>query len=298
MESKYKRFNCYNAIIKKNVGYTINKEDFGNDEAKVNEYIEKIRKKQRDDNAIYRANLKNKKFNNLLEIENVEKVIDNIEKVIEPMYINKTPFNLPLDNNTGNTLAIFGAGKQGKSTLLMNIYKTYFASNNDYICTLFSVNSHIKLYKSDKKLLKCKGFTKQSEKYLKMEKYINGHTNNKYKFVNLFDDVIDVKYGKLLNEMILTYRNSNMSTIICLQYPYLLSKSNRANLNGVCLFQTNTAESIKDIIDVFLKHYFIKIGITNYNDMYNFYKEATKDHSFIYINNINGSLSFHRLNLG
>jgi len=276
-KDKYVRFNCYDSKLKKNVGYTIKKENFNYDDDKIKDHINKIRNDH--------------KYRNEMHKKNIQKdILDTNE-----FNIKITPFNLNLDYNTGNTLGLFGSGKQGKSSLLMYIYNKYYAQEKDYICTLFSINSHIKVYKADKKLLRCNSFTKEAEKYIKMQKYINSHTSNKYKFANFFDDVIDVKYKKILNEMILTYRNSNISTIISLQYPYLLSKQNRANLNGICLFQTNSSESIKDIIDTFLKHHFIKMGITHYNDMVNFYKKATENHSFIYINNLNDSISYHKL---
>ena len=288
MESKYKRITIYSAPLKKNVGYTINKDDFSSDK-KLEEYIKKLRAKHKEENRIHRQKEREGKYT-FAE----EKIEQPIIKTFYDIPI-QDKLDLKISNKTGQTMVILGSGQQGKSTRMMEIYKEYYSPNKQYISTLFSINSHIKIYKGDKKLLRCKGFTKQAEKYVKLEKYINSKTDNKYHFLSLIDDVIDAKFKQTLNEMILTYRNSNISTIICLQYGYLLSKMNRANVNRIIIFKTNSAESIKDLIETFLKPYFIRMGINNYSDQVELFKHVTKDYGFFYINNFEDKLTFHRL---
>lgn len=215
----------------------------------------------------------------------------------ENKYDIQNDINLNLDQNTGNTLALYGAGKAGKTTALMHIYRKNYMNDPEFICSLFSVNSHISAYKVDKKLLKCGGFNAKGEKFIKLEKYINSKCKNKYKFANFWDDVIDMKYSKLINQMILTYRNSNISTFICMQYAYLLNKMSRANLNGVLIFNTNSNESKIDLIKTFLKPYFNRLGIIGEPEMINFFDYITKDHGFFYIDNLKNKISFHRLKI-
>lgn len=208
-----------------------------------------------------------------------------------------TSLNLKLDPGTGNTTFILGASKAGKSTTLMWIYDKYYA-NRKYISILFSINKHIKLYKKHKLLLKCPSFNKQSEKLVMMEKYINMKCNNKYHFVNMFDDILNVRHNKLLNNLILTYRNSNISSLVSLQYSNLLSKQARSNINNVLLFSFGSSdEAIEVAIRTFLRGIFTRLGYKTISDQLSLYRQLTQNHGFIYLHPSSGHFSVHRLNL-
>lgn len=207
----------------------------------------------------------------------------------------RTPFKLLLDPGTGNTIFILGSSKMGKSTALMKIYDQYYA-NNKFVSILWTVNPQIKLYKGHKKLLKAGVWNPNSEELIKQQKKIQTGTNNKYQFLNMFDDVINVRNNVLLDNLILTYRNSNMSSIISLQYSNLMSKCGRANCNNILAFGFNTDESIEVVIKTFLTGYLRKIGVKELGDQINWYKSMTSDHGFIYIKPADGTVSFHKFN--
>lgn len=210
-----------------------------------------------------------------------------------------TEFKLVLDEGTGNTTFLLGSSKQGKTTLLMKIFDDYY-SDKDNVATLFSINSHIKLYGKRKRMLRfptdyeCSAA--QIAKYIKVEKRINSNTKNHYSFVNLFDDLIDVRYSKVLHNSILTYRNSNISTVICLQYNNLLAKQARSNVNNVILFGLNTDEAIKQAVDTYLKAKFKQMGIAMC-DHIEYYKKLTSDHQFIYYRPSDNIITFHKLTI-
>ena len=208
----------------------------------------------------------------------------------------RTPFNLILDKGTGNTVFILGSSKMGKSTALMRIYDKYYA-NNKYVSTLWTVNPQIPLYKGHKKLLKAGVWNDDAEDIIKQQKKIQTGTKNKYAFLNMFDDVINVRNNTLLDNLILTYRNSNMSSIISLQYSNLMSKCGRANCNNILAFGFNTDESIEVVIKTFLTGYLRKINVKDLGDQINWYKSMTSDHGFIYIRPADGVVSFHKFSL-
>lgn len=277
--SKYKTFVMYDAEKKKNVGRTIKKADFKTEE-ELNQHIEKLKQEQKE---------KNKKFSEERKTQVQSKIssttiLDNID-------------NFTLDSKTGNSTVILGSSKRGKSTLMMYIYNKFYKDDKDLIATLFSGNHHIDAYKHSKNLLIGDGFNEQSEKYIKMQKYINSKTKNKYKFLNMFDDLLELKYRDILNRLILTYRNSNISTVICLQYTYLLSKMNRANVNNIIIFGANTEEAKRDLIELYLKQALINQGFVNYVDRLNYFDYITQDYGFFYLNNITGNFSTHRIPL-
>lgn len=292
---KYISVTMYDAEKKKNITRTLSKSRFKTEKALKN-HIDKLKETQREKNRVYKEataadiyeeKLENQKNNN----SSIKQIADN------KMYTNTITNidNFILDPETGNSTAIFGASKRGKTTLMMKLYEKYYAHDKKFISTLFAGNKQIKAYKGCKNLLLGDGFSKQSENYIKMQKYLNMHTKNKYKFLNMFDDIIDTKYKALVNNLILTYRNSNISTIMCLQYPYLLSKMNRANVNNVFIFGCNLPAEKKDMIDVFLKDHFLNLGLSTLKDQINFFDEVTSNYGFFYINNLKGRFTIHRI---
>jgi len=280
-DKKYISVGLYDAETKSRISKNVTRQNFKNDR-ELKSHIESMKITQRRKNAEYKKKINIEKLNNSIIEKPFGEVLTNINNFI-------------LDEDTGNSTVIFGASKRGKSTLMMRLYNKYYGIDNKYISTLFTGNKQIDMYKKSNKLLISEGFNKKSEKYIMMEKYINSNTKNKYKFVNLFDDVIDLKYKKLINNLVLTYRNANISSIICLQYPFLFSKMNRGNVNNIIMFASNNDAEIKDMIDIFLKGRFINAGILSLRDQLNYYKEVTANYGFFYLNNIHNSLTIHRI---
>lgn len=194
--------------------------------------------------------------------------------------------NLKLDKGTGNTTCILGSSKKGKTTLLMKLYDKYYKKD---ITTLFSVNTQI--YKKKGLIIKEPDSIKE---VIDAQLDIQKGTDNHYKFCDMFDDVINLKKD-IVNNLILTYRNSNISSIISLQYGFLLSKMIRANANNFIFFGFNSDEAIEDIIKLFFKSHFSKLGYKKLAEQVDFYKKVTKNHGFIYLHPASDSISFHRL---
>lgn len=289
--SNYKKVTVWSAKHRKNKGYTINRNNFNSD-AELEQYIKELKQYHKDKNKRHRES----------EIDSrLEKVgMPQKPKENPSHYANirfKEDINLKLDRNTGNSTIILGSSKRGKSTVLMYLYEKYYAHDKNFISTLFSINAHIDLYKNHKNLLKCNTFNDKAETYVQMEKYINSKTDNKYKFVNMFDDIIDQKYNKLINEMVLTYRNSNLSTLMCLQYVYLASKMIRANVNNILIFGFNNYAVELDAVKSYLKPYFVRMGLKTEEEQIDFFHHVTNNHGFFYLHPASDTISFHRLNI-
>lgn len=189
---------------------------------------------------------------------------------------------LQLDKGTGNTHALFGSSKSGKSTLISHIYEKYY--DHDEICsTLFTDSPQNKILIGKPDLAICNNFGKSACKMINAQKYFNTKNNNKYEFLAILDDIVDISYNKIVNKMILIYRNSLISSIISLQYCKLLSKKARGNVNNVIMLSLNTDEAIEQCIKLFLKSYFRKMGCLCMTEMIDLYREITKDHGMVYI---------------
>lgn len=209
----------------------------------------------------------------------------------------KTNVKLDLSKKTGTTMVCYGSSKRGKSTLMIHLWKKYF-NCKDIISTLFSGNPHIKCYReAGTKLLTAYGFSDLHAKYIMMQHYINCKTRNQYQFINLFDDIIDQKRSVIINKLVLTYRNANISMFICLQYIYLLSKQNRANVNHTFIFGMNSLEDIKGVLEICLGSYLTELGIIGIDNQISFFRQATTDHGFFHLDNITGKLTIHRLTI-
>lgn len=214
-----------------------------------------------------------------------------------PKMILQSDVNLELDRGTGNTLLLLGASKQGKSTLMMHLYRKYY-NTPAWISTLFTINTQVGAYKdTDGKdlLITVPTFNAEAQEMVKKAKALNTRVDNKYDFLFMFDDIIDQKYNKLISQLFLTYRNANISTIISLQYGYLLSKQARSNVNNVCLFRFLSDESIEAVVSTYLQGWFRKIGVRSKEDQIVLYKELTVDHQFLYLNPRTDEVTLHKL---
>jgi hypothetical protein len=279
----FKTITLYDAERNKNKGngyYTVN--------IKVTDKLQDDIKRIREDQKKKNIEFKQKK------VEEIPKLIiekeTNIE--IEP----KTDFKLMLDENTGNTTLILGSSKMGKSTLLMKIYDDYYSDKN-IVSILWAGNPHIKVYEKHKNLIVASVWDNKSVEIIESQKKIQVGTKNKYEFCNMFDDVIDVRNSDLVRNLMLSYRNSKISSLISLQYPNLLAKSSRANCNNVICFKFVSDECIEVVIKMFFKGYLSSIGIKKMGDQINWYKKMTDNHSFIYLKPADNIISFHKLNI-
>lgn len=254
--------------------------------------IKTIRERFKNQNIAFRQKNKPKS-------KRVTKVLNDKQTHLNtqlPKIINK--IDLELDDNTGNTTVILASSKSGKSTLLMHLYNKYY-NDKDFITTLFSISCHIPIYKDKKKrLIKICRFDKDGIQLIKSLRLMNHKCKNKYDFCCIFDDIIDVRYSNVINNLILTYRNSNISSIISLQYANLLSKASRGSVNNIILGRFNSDGAISSIINCYLKSRFSKdFGISNEIDQINLYKQLTKDHQFIYLHPESGAFKLFKIKI-
>lgn len=194
-----------------------------------------------------------------------------------------------LDESTGNSMFLFGSSKSGKTTLLMEIYRKYYYNDN-YITTLFAGNPQISEYTGfEDKLIIGNGFTDDSQYYIKSQHKINTKCNNKYPFVYLFDDQLELRFNKLLVNLILSYRNSLMSSMYCLQSAKILTPACRSNVNNVISFWFNSEEAIEGILSIYFADYFKRLG-WHKSEHITKYRELTRDHNYLYLHILSETL--------
>lgn len=301
------RFNVYSKKYKyekstSNSGIkviTINPNNFDNDPEKVADEVIRIRKKIRKENKTYipTGALGNGKSGHTTLIN--PELIMKVKGLAKYGITQLSDINLYLPKTGASTVASMGSGQTGKSTLLRYIANKYYL-NKDHINILYTMSANIKLYGNLDEFIEVRhGFNSGDEAGIEMQKYINSKRKNNemIKFMNFFDDIIDNKYSATVDKMILVYRNQLISTWLSTQYPYLISKKNRNNINSFILFRFHVSTFLEQVIKDYLKPYFIKILGKNANmdDMIQLYMDATDDHGFIYISPFEDRIEFIRL---
>ena len=105
---------------------------------------------------------------------------------------------------------------------------------------------------------------------------LNAKTKNKYKFLHIFDDMLDGKNSKALSKLLCIGRNNGCSTIIAGQDLTILNSIGRTNLNYVLLFRLNSMLSVEKVIKNYLRHFLPG----KLEDQIKLYVELTQDHYF------------------
>lgn len=197
---------------------------------------------------------------------------------------------LKLDEGTGNTVLLVASSKAGKTTLQMHLYEKYFTKS---IAIMFAHSTQLDIYRQ-KNLIVTDKFEPDT---IEIMRKLNRVAKNKFKFTCMFDDMLQLKNNQVVQDLFLSLRNSNISSLISLQYVNLLSKACRGNVNTVLGGSMNSDENILTFIKCYLQSFMRSKGLRNDADMISYYRELTKNHGFVNIHPNSGSISFCRLKL-
>lgn len=219
---------------------------------------------------------------------------DDVGRRIVPN-IQYEEMDLRLDANTGNTTVLFGSSKKGKTTLMMDIYEKNYMDKK-YISVGMFKNSQDGRYNVPG--LHVAG--RYSANLVDLMYEVNKKSGNKFRFLVMIDDFIEIK-DSTVNNLVLTLRNADISTVISLQYVRLLSKASRGSVNNVIIFGMNSEEARKDAIDIYLKSWLTKklkesgIASPSDQDRDELFVTITSNHGFFYLRPDDGVVHVCRL---
>ena len=198
---------------------------------------------------------------------------------------------LKLPSGGGASFALVGATRSGKSTALAFIFEKFFTK---HIPILFTYSAHTGVYEPLQKSAICDKFFKEM---IEEPLLLNRKTKNKYNFLIIFDDfALTGKQSEIMTRLLTTGRNSGMSVILTGQKLEMLNSTGRANVNFVCCFRQNTDTAIETTIKTYLNSYFPK-GLSM-DDKIKVYREITQDHSFFFVDTLEGKCYVSKINLG
>lgn len=196
---------------------------------------------------------------------------------------------LPDVKTGGCSVLMVGSTRCGKTTCLKHVLDHYFPR---HCGAIFSESARAPAYQEMKypllPLSSCFIPEMVRDSYL-----INREIDNHYDFLYVLDDCPLVKNDKQLTKLTTIYRNSNISAIVCIQSPTMLSPTQRSNFNFVLLFKQNTPAQVEAVVKGFLRGYFPD-GWT-YEQRIAWYQAATEDHHFLFIDNLAGTIQRCRL---
>lgn len=199
-------------------------------------------------------------------------------------------FSLELPSNNCVSIALVGASRSGKTTMLKHLYRELFTK---HITTMFTMNSHADIYKDlDDKVIICDKFHTE---LIREAHQINKICDNKFNFLFISDDYVDtsIKNDPEITRAMTIYRNSGISTVFSFQGRTLMSAVGRNNANYVIIFKQQTPQEFENVIKEFLSMW-LPTGMTM-REMVEFVMLATQDHQFFVIDNIEGKCFLSKL---
>lgn len=191
---------------------------------------------------------------------------------------------MPPVETGGCSILMIGSTRSGKSTALKWIMDNYFKK---HCGVLFSQSAKANAYKDMKYPLIHKSSAYVPELIRDMY-HINKDTKNHYPFLVIIDDCPLIRADKELIKLATIYRNSGLSSIVCVQNLGMLNPTCRSNINFILLFSLNNTEAIEKTVKTFLRGYLPQGW--NYDKKIEWYRKQTADHHFLFIDNLQGTL--------
>lgn len=162
------------------------------------------------------------------------------------------------EKESANTKAFLAPSFSGKTTLMVNELNKLSRpqlAEYDKILLFTESTSSAPLKKLDKKVRdKMMIYDRFVPQFIRVLKKINTVTKNRFRFLLLLDDCIDLK-GGILIKLVLTLRNANISTVISIQYSKLLSRSQRQSIHDYFIINLKL-EDLEYLMSGFLAPHF------------------------------------------
>jgi molybdopterin-guanine dinucleotide biosynthesis protein len=145
---------------------------------------------------------------------------------------------------TGSTFLLLGATKSGKTTFLVNQLNKLEPGAYDLII-LFTNSPHaapLAKLRPDLNVVVVEGYRPEVMTALRQK---NVATKNRFRIVQILDDVINAKNDSTLNASLLFWRNSNISSIMLIQDVKMVSRAARGQINHVVMTGWPTPDPIR-----------------------------------------------------
>lgn len=191
--------------------------------------------------------------------------------------------DLTMPTNGGVSIALIGASRSGKTTLMKYLYRKHFSKHITLMC---SMNPQADIYKDfDSRVIISPEYHPE---LLREAHEINQMTDNKFPICFISDDYVDtkIKNDPEITRCMTIMRNAAISSIWSFQGRTLMNAVGRNNINYIAILKQQTPREWEAVIKEFLSMW-LPAGMTM-REMVEFCRLATEDHQFFFIDNING----------
>lgn len=190
------------------------------------------------------------------------------------------------DKNNGVTYALIGSSGSGKSTLLRDVFLNDVyedRADKEYIVTVFTESPQCDAFQKLPKKVNVDGAGVDLN-LINWMYQMNATYDKKYNFVTILDDCIHLRYKSQIEKMFLVMRNTNITSVVSLQYANLIPRSIRTSVYFIFCMHQNTLEGVELMVISFLSAYLP--GGTKAEKM-DYYMSWTQNHRFFLIDNLN-----------
>lgn len=178
---------------------------------------------------------------------------------------------------TGQTALVLGSSFTGKTSLLVIALNNLVRNKSYDVIVVFteSINSEPlkKLKYRDHRVIFANCFLPDVIKWAHL---INQETENRYKFLFILDDIVDMGRKKVYQKIILTMRNSNISSITVTQYSKLIPPALRGSYHNVIFTGFRSSESREFVIKNWLTSPMKELGMKKMEQFDKFFVDSTK----------------------
>jgi hypothetical protein len=199
------------------------------------------------------------------------------------------------EKKNGVTFAFIGSSGCGKSTLLRKVFideiftkRAKEEDGKEFIIQVFTESSKSDAFdglaKDKSILMDCKGLDQDNINWCY---HMNEEYDKKYNFMIILDDVLDIRYKDLVRRMFLIMRNTNISSVVSLQYPNLIPKSVRTSVYFTILFFFAQDEGIELAVRGWLTAYLPGKSIREKIIHYRNWTQAEGGHQMFLLDNLN-----------
>ena len=189
--------------------------------------------------------------------------------------------------NNGVTYALIGSSGCGKSTLIRKVFIDYLydgpLADKDYIVTVYTLSKTSDALQGMSKDILVDGNGVDTDG-INLDYKTNQEYHKKYNIVNILDDCIHIRHERMIEQMFLNMRNSNITSIVSLQYGKLIPPSIRTSVYFSFCMRQNSPEAIEVMVRGWVGGF---IPGKNIQEKAKFYYRWTKQKGFFLLDNIN-----------
>jgi len=197
------------------------------------------------------------------------------------------------ESKNGVTFAFIGSSGCGKSTCIRKVFidqiftqRAKEEDKKEFIIQVFTESAKSDAFKDMDKgiLMDTKGLDEHNINFCY---HMNENYDKKYNFLFILDDVLDLQYKMLVKRMFLTMRNTNISSLVSLQYPNLIPKAIRTSVYFTLLFYLNTDEAVELAVRGWLSAYLPGHSVKEKMLYYRRWTKQGHGHQMMLVDNLN-----------